>query len=150
MAFVRPSVLTVREVFARRGLRCTRQRERIYEALVATDTHPTAEDLFQTVRRTEPGLSLATVYNTLDVLAQEGLCRRLACAAGGSACRFDAVMEDHAHLVGADGRITDVPADLSRRLLGGLPADALAELERRTGIRVGGVSVHVQAQARVG
>jgi Fur family transcriptional regulator, peroxide stress response regulator len=61
------------ETFAARcraaGLAVTPQRLAIFRRLVATDRHPSAEELYATVRREMPTLSLATVYKTLDTLA---------------------------------------------------------------------------------
>jgi Fe2+ or Zn2+ uptake regulation protein len=133
--------LNIREVLDKNGLRCTRQREVIYEALAATRMHPTAEELFSSVRAIEPGLSLATVYNTLDALTACGLVRRLPCPSG--ACRFDAEMHDHVHLSTSDGRIIDAPEDLSGRLLGAIAPEVIAELEQRMGVRVRGLSLQV-------
>lgn len=137
--------MDVRDLFTSRNLRCTKQRELIYAALAATDAHPTAEELYNMVREQEPGLSLATVYNTLEALAECGLCRRFPCPTGSGACRFDAVTEAHVHLTTADARIVDIPADLSDRLLSSLPADLLAEIERRMGTKVRGVQIHLTA-----
>src|SRR5688572_33199603 len=91
--------VSVREVFARRGLRCTRQREILYEVLAECRSHPTAEDLFRlaAVRAGTPGccdgglepMSLATVYNALDAFVAAGLARRIACPCGPA--RFDEI-----------------------------------------------------------
>jgi Fur family peroxide stress response transcriptional regulator len=94
----------------------TPQREAIYAALCATTDHPTAEELFFRVREQVPGDSLATVYNTLEMLAEHGLGRNLAC--DGKA-RYDATCTPHGHtrclLCGAmrDLPPGDVPAVLS-------------------------------------
>jgi Fe2+ or Zn2+ uptake regulation protein len=136
----------IREVLDRNGLRCTRQREVIYQALAAARSHPTAEELFQSVRPMEPGLSLATVYNTLDALSACGLVRRMPCPGGSGACRFDAITRDHVHIAIADGRIVDAPEDISGRLLGAIPQDVIAELEQRMGVRVRGLSLRVDAK----
>ena len=133
----------IRELFELHGLRCTKQRERMYAALAATKSHPTAEDLYTAVRLSEPGMSLATVYNTLEAFTEVGLARRLANTAGAS--RYDADIRDHVHVALADGRLIDVPQDLSERLLAGLPESVLHDLERRLGVRVGGVSIQVVA-----
>lgn len=144
-----PDVSDVRELFARHGLRCTRQRELVYEALAATRCHPTAEELLHlTSSRVAPGeaaLSLATVYNTLEVFTEVGLARRLPCPQGTGACRYDADTTDHVHLARADGQIVDLPQDLSDGLLSRLPPDLLAEVQRRMGVRVSGVSLQVVA-----
>jgi Fur family peroxide stress response transcriptional regulator len=139
---------TVRELFARRGLRCTRQREQVYSALAATKAHPTAEELFDMVRADAPGVSLATVYNALDAFAGAGICRRMPCPSGG--CRFDADTAPHAHLVTSDGRIVDLPEDLSARLLASFSPDDLAELERHTGVCLSGLSLQVMGEPRRG
>lgn len=128
-------------MFERRGLRCTKQREQVYGALASTQSHPTAEDLYTAVRASEPGMSLATVYNTLEAFTVVGLARRLASPVG--ACRYDADTRDHVHVALGDGRLIDLPEDLSQRLLADVPKAVLEELERRLGVRVAGVSIQV-------
>jgi Fe2+ or Zn2+ uptake regulation protein len=136
-----------RILLARHGLRCTRQREMLYECLAGSKAHPTAEELFQMASaragRNDEALSLATVYNTLEVFTDRGLCRRLSSPSG--ACRYDADMRDHVHVATPDGRVCDLPDDLSHRLLQNLPSDLKDEIEKRLGIRVHGLSVQVSA-----
>ena len=132
-----------RELFREHGLRCTRQREAVYRALASTDQHPTAEELRQSVADDAGGMSLATVYNTLAALCEAGLCRRISCSEGTRGCRFDADTTNHAHLVTPDGRVIDLPKDLSDRVLAELPSDLLDEITNRTGFRVGGLTVQV-------
>lgn len=137
---------SIRTLFDRHNLRCTRQREVLYEALAATKTHPTADELFQSVKAKDESLSLATVYNTLEAFSEVGLVRRIPCAVGSGPCRFDADTTDHVHLATPDGRIQDVPDDLSRDLLAAIPAAAVADLERRMGVTVSGLTVQVTAR----
>jgi Fe2+ or Zn2+ uptake regulation protein len=59
------------------GYRITRQRKAILNYLVATDAHPNAQQVFQEAKKDYPGLSLATVYNTLETLARMGLIKVL-------------------------------------------------------------------------
>lgn len=132
-----------RALFRRQGLRCTKQREVIYRTLLACKSHPTAEELHDQVRADEPGLSLATVYNTLEVFSTRGLCRCLPSVIGGGAARYDADLSDHVHLTTPDGKVLDVPDDLSERLLDGLSEELIAELERRTGLRIGRISLQL-------
>lgn len=139
-----------------RGLRPTPQRETIYLALLHTSSHPTAEELFHAVRERgagsptgpgpEAGLSLATVYNTLEALTRVGLCRRLGYSAPAAGCRYDADTENHAHVVDPEGRMRDVPPDLSERLLASVPASLVGEIEDRLGLKVGGVRIQLEAQ----
>ena len=133
----------IRALFERHGLRCTRQRQVLYEALAAEKCHPTADELFQNVRASEEGLSLATVYNTLEAFTQVGLVRRIPCASGTGPCRFDADTTEHVHLATADGKIVDLPHDLSQKLLAGIPSSARADVETRLGVQVRGLTVQV-------
>lgn len=138
----------IREILEKKQLRCTKQREMIYEALASTRCHPTAEELFAAVRTKEPGLSLATIYNTLDALTECGMVRRIPCPMGTGACRFDWETHDHVHVTTSDGRIMDAPEDLSARLLTAIPPEVLAEIEQRMGVKVCGLSLQVVADQR--
>ena len=61
--------------FRQHSVRLTRQRAAIYMALTGTTSHPTVDDLYQTVRRQHPMMSRNTVYYTVGVLRQAGLVR---------------------------------------------------------------------------
>ncbi len=136
----------IRALFRMHGLRCTRQRELIYSALAASKTHPTADELFQAVRGDEPGLSLATVYNTLDAFTERGLCRRLPSAQSNGPSRFDTDTNQHVHIMLDDGRVFDVPDDLAAMLDHTLPPYFVEELERRLGVRLTGYQLHLSAR----
>ncbi|MCE7974516.1 MAG: transcriptional repressor [Leptolyngbya sp. PLA1] len=135
--------MDIRAVFREHGLRWTLRRERVYAALAASESHPTADALHELVGRQDRGLSLATVYNTLEALVDHGLARRL--SVGGGPQRFDADMSEHAHVTTPDGGIADLPPDLSRAILRSIDGAVLAEVERRLGVRVRGVRVEVEA-----
>ena len=82
--------LTSQEIYTRfrqRALRVTRQRAAIYAALTGTASHPTADELYRTVRRQYPMMSLNTIYYTLGVLRQAGLVREV--NVGHDVARFD-------------------------------------------------------------
>ena len=57
----------------RAGLKATGPRLVILAALERAHTHPTAEQLYDTLRRGHPSLSLSTVSQTLDVFLRTGL-----------------------------------------------------------------------------
>ena len=59
------------------GKRYSKQRELIYQCLMATHEHPTAEMLYQWLKPENPSLSLGTVYRNLNLLADEGLVTRM-------------------------------------------------------------------------
>jgi Fe2+ or Zn2+ uptake regulation protein len=114
----------------------------LYAALAGTNAHPSAEELFDAVRRREPGISLATVYNTLEAFTAAGLCRVIP---GPSAARFDADTSDHVHVHTAEGRVIDLPADLGRRLLDGVDPTVLREVEAALGMPIASVRLELHS-----
>jgi Fur family ferric uptake transcriptional regulator len=94
--------------------RNTKQREVVLEELRKLKTHPTATELHDIVRRRLPRISLGTVYRNLEILAGDGLIRKL--DHGGGRARFDGDLDRHQHVVCvACGRVDDVagaPADI--------------------------------------
>jgi Fur family transcriptional regulator, peroxide stress response regulator len=89
------------------GLVLTPQRIAVFRHLEAGHGHPSVEELYATVRRELPTLSLATVYKTLEALARIGVVRRVSRA--GARSRWDTGLESHHHLVCIEcGRVSDV------------------------------------------
>ncbi|MFP4377768.1 MAG: Fur family transcriptional regulator [Spirochaetales bacterium] len=80
-----------------RPLRRSRQRDRILELLEHSESHPTALELYDQVKRTFPSASLGNVYRNLNILVEQGLIRRL--GSGSTFDRFEAGHEAHAHWV---------------------------------------------------
>lgn len=80
-----------------RGIRLTPQRQIILQFLKETDDHPTAEQVYQKIGEQFPGISLATVYNTLKMLKELGVIREL--SYGDMSSRYDGNDSEHAHLV---------------------------------------------------
>ncbi|MEA5078416.1 MAG: Fur family transcriptional regulator [Anaerolineaceae bacterium] len=79
------------------GLRVTPQRLAICELLVNTETHPTATDIFVNLREQYPSISLATIYNTLDVLVGMGAVNALG-SIGDDKVHFDGNTNPHINL----------------------------------------------------
>jgi len=130
-----PHSKNARSVFIDSAIRCTRPRVLIYEALCKTKTHPTAEELHCTVRKSDPGISLATIYNTLELLVDHGLARRISNRCPGSgANRYDADQDQHVHLVLDDGRVVDAPKNLGKQLLEAIPDGLMAKLAKHAGV----------------
>ena len=91
-----------------RGQRVTSQRLVINRLLAEVDRHVTAEEVLRRAGERLPGMSLPTVYATLDLLADLGLARRV--SVGGPAL-YDPRTEDHPHMrCRSCGRIEDVAA----------------------------------------
>ena len=90
------------------GLRMTRQRRLILEELDAPGRHPTADAVYQQVRRRIPNISLGTVYRNLEVLSQAGMIRKLHIGSGQK--RYDRKLDKHYHVHCVQcGRISDLP-----------------------------------------
>ncbi|HEX7125140.1 MAG TPA: Fur family transcriptional regulator [Thermodesulfobacteriota bacterium] len=78
------------------GFKVTPQRLAVARAVLGSQEHPTADDIFRAVRRDFPSMSLTTVYHTLDTLRALGEVTELR---AGEAVRFDPNHEPHHHLV---------------------------------------------------
>ena len=120
------------------GLRCTPQRLAIYKTLCGC-SHPTAEELHDAVSQ-DTAVSLATVYNTLDVFSSAGLILRLPSRSGSF--RYCGGQTSHLHfqLQGSD-QLMDVPPDLGEQIMEAMPAGVLSEIENRMGVQIESVDV---------
>ena len=88
------------------GPALTRQRQVVLDVVQSGDTHPTAAEVFEAARRQLPGISFATVYNSLRFLKQEGLVREVAFGSGAS--RYDRETDRHDHAIcSACGTLVD-------------------------------------------
>jgi len=86
----------------------TRQRQVILEIISSMRTHPTADEIYEIVRKRIPKISLGTVYRNLDILAQCGTIQVL--EQSGSQRRFDCNPHDHYHIrCIVCGKIKDAP-----------------------------------------
>lgn len=91
-----------------RKFRMTRQRQVILEELRKVDSHPTADEVYDMVRRRLPQVSLGTVYRNLEMLSECGMIQKL--ELGGTRRRFDGNAGGHYHVrcIGC-GRLEDAP-----------------------------------------
>jgi Fur family peroxide stress response transcriptional regulator len=77
--------------------RYSKQRELIYDNIKNRLDHPTAEDVYASLKQEYPTLSLGTVYRNLNFLADSKLVRKL--HVGKQSIHFDACLEGHHHFV---------------------------------------------------
>ena len=90
------------------GLQPTPQRLAVARYVLATTSHPTADEVLAKARRECPTLSRATVYNTLARLTEKGLVKPQTIKEG--VVVFDARVQKHHHFIDdATGKIYDVP-----------------------------------------
>jgi Fe2+ or Zn2+ uptake regulation protein len=89
------------------GHRFTAQRAAVYESLYASSSHPTADDIFTSVRAEIPDISLATVYKALEAFVNCGVAAKL--ALGDGPARYDGRTDAHDHIrCWSCGRVSDV------------------------------------------
>jgi len=92
----------------RAGIRPSAQRVAIAAYVLATEDHPSADEVWNRVKADFPMVSRATVYNTLQLFREHGLVQQLVLAEGSVV--FDPKVEPHHHFVDdATGAIHDIP-----------------------------------------
>ena len=99
--------------------------------------HMTAEQIYLQAKERSPHISMATVYNNLGALSEEGLIRRL--HIDGLADRYDRNTDAHEHFIcEACGEITDL-----------LFPDFTAELEKRVGQAVASYELNIRGTCKI-
>ena len=113
----------LREALEASGQRFTEQRAAVYRYLSDTTSHPTADEVFLEVRGELAGISLATVYKSLETLVGCGLAIKLTYSDGSA--RYDGRTDPHPHVRCVEcGRVADVPGRIPQDDLARLRADA--------------------------
>ncbi len=114
------------------GWRWTSQRAAVYDHLLRAGAHPTTEEVYQSVKRDLPRISLATVYKALEVLVSSGLAARLPAGAGEASARYDARRDDHYHLrCLRSGAVLDLETPFDPALIHKLDPALTRNLQRR-------------------
>ena len=85
------------QVLREKGLKVTPQRIAVYNMLLHSTEHPNAETIYRTLEATNPTMSLATVYKTLDFFKHLRLVQEL--NVGEGSARYDAQVHCHPHTV---------------------------------------------------
>jgi len=94
------------------GLKVTPQRRAVLDAIKGDRTHPSAEKIYKKILRKYPGVSFATVYNTLSKLAETGEIQELDIDPGKK--RYDPQPLPHYHFYcKMCGKVYDVNDDIS-------------------------------------
>jgi len=82
-----------------KGLRHSDQRMQILDVFLKTERHLTAEELYQLVQKKHPSVGTATVYRTMKLLRESGLCRELKLDDGSTRYEHLYDHDHHDHLV---------------------------------------------------
>jgi Fur family ferric uptake transcriptional regulator len=89
------------------NMRLTTQRQIILEELGKVTSHPTANEVYDMVRKRLPRIGLGTVYRNLELLADSGVILKL--EVGGTQKRFDATVDPHYHIrCSTCGKVDDI------------------------------------------
>ena len=112
-----------------RGVAITRKRAKLLEVLLASDQHPSASEIHEGVKAAYPGTSLATIYNTIEILKETGQVLEIEFSA--SANRYDGrIPVSHPHLVCLQCEKVE---DMDDTTGGAAPQDPLDRISQATG-----------------
>jgi len=102
MKAARDAVDALEAYLRERELKMTGPRRKVLEVFLGIESHVTAEELFEAVKKVDPGIGQATVFRTVKLLEEAGLARA-ACRDDGPR-RFEHAYrhEHHDHLVCTD------------------------------------------------
>jgi Fur family peroxide stress response transcriptional regulator len=96
-------------------IKMTPQRMAIMKHLDGNISHPSAGDIYEALHGQFPTMSLATVYNTMETLKDQGMVVELSIDPAKK--RFDPNTEPHHHLICIDCKhIVDIFIDFPVRL----------------------------------
>ena len=85
----------------------SRQREGILRNLQSRRDHPTADMIYDSVRKEYPNISLGTVYRNLTFLTETGQILKISTQMGAD--RYDGFIEPHNHFICRHcGKVSDM------------------------------------------
>jgi Fur family ferric uptake transcriptional regulator len=102
---------------AKKNLKQTQQRHRIVELFITGGKHVSAEELHEAVKGEGHNVGLATVYRTLNLLAEAGLASQKSFGDGKHVFEVNQPGEHHDHIVCLDcGAVIEFENDEIERL----------------------------------
>ena len=100
----------LRELLAKHNIRVSHQRLLILDYLIMHPTHPTADKIYKDLKKIDPVISQATVYNTLNLLVEHKLVKEL--DFNMSSKRYEFKKTNHGHFICEScGLIEDLDVD---------------------------------------
>jgi Fur family ferric uptake transcriptional regulator len=82
-----------------KNLRRSDQRQQILDVFLKTEKHLTAEDLYNIVKKKNSSIGYATIYRSLKLFSEAGLCRELHVADGVTRYEHHYNHKHHDHLI---------------------------------------------------
>jgi Fur family peroxide stress response transcriptional regulator len=123
MSRFQKSDASIIETLRKKGYKATPQRIAICRFALQSRDHPTAQRIYDEVRKVHPTVSLATVYKALHILTEHGLIQELDFPQ--SHARFDSYVEPHVNLVCTRcGNIQDLDDPAAQEMVARMTAKA--------------------------
>jgi len=85
---------TIEEKCLAKGVKLTEQRKIIAKVLSSSKDHPDVDELYKRVLIIDPNISIATVYRTIKLFAEEGIVTKHGFK-GGEKARYEELFESH-------------------------------------------------------
>ena len=85
---------TIEEKCLAKGVKLTEQRKIIAKVMSGSKDHPDVDELYKRVSNIDPKISIATVYRTIKLFAEEGIVTKHGFK-GGEKARYEELFESH-------------------------------------------------------
>ncbi|PPS40003.1 Fur family transcriptional regulator [Chroococcidiopsis sp. TS-821] len=114
------------------GMRLSRQRRFILELLWQAQEHLSAREIYDRLNQQGKAIGHTSVYQNLEALSSQGI---IECIERSDGRLYGNISDSHSHVNCLDtNQILDVEVEL--------PEDLLAEVERRTGVKITDYSIN--------
>lgn len=102
----------------------TKQKRIILETIKENDRHMTPEEIYRRTREKFPSIAMATVYNNLKSLVQEGIICRI--QVPGQPDHYDRNTDGHEHLI----------CERCGRMVDARPGNFICGIEQSLGVQI--------------
>ena len=117
----------------------SKQRTQVLKTLQENVVHPTAEYLYDILKKKNPKISLATLYRNLNQLANAGMIKRI--EGLGNSAHFDHNTHRHYHFIcDKCKKVYDINADVA--------PDIIPKTEKETGFCITGHDIVFHGMCR--
>ena len=96
---MRREIEILEKLIREKGLRYTPQREEILKIFLSIEKHLSTDELYKIVKKKNPGMGYVTVYRTMKLLEEAGLCNEIDFGDGISRFEHRYGHEHHDHLI---------------------------------------------------
>ena len=108
----------------------------VLDVVRATREHPTAIEIYETVKLRRPHIGLASVYRILHQLVEQGHIKEI--GRSEESCRYDGQTSRHDHAVCTEcGKLLDLPMEVT------LAPELLQQTAQAAGIELGSYEVRL-------